>query len=262
MAIPVVYVSNADARPRIIDADGNEFILPKTFNVRSEPAAKKQALMDVAFAHGARDVSDGKMSPRVIEISGKIWAGTDDAYNTAWDALAAQLVKENFKLQDRGRQINVWKVQDIQHAFPSQVQYRYGEVVLQLLCLDPFWYAIAAKTKTFPVESSPRIFQFDALGNADIYPVITIANGATNTDFTLEATTDAETSFRIQDSGALSGTNIVVDCAAGTVKRNGTDIISKFSGKFLRILGGRENRFTYTGAIGMVISLSFKEAWL
>lgn len=261
MAIPVVYVADSDERPKIIDADGNEFILPKTFNVRSEPAAKKQALMDVAFAHGARDVSDGKMSPRVIEVSGKIWADTDDAYNTAWDALAVQIVKENFKLQDRGRQINVWKVQDIQHAFPSLVNYRYGEVALQLLCLDPFWYAIAAKTKTFSLTTSPQIFQFDVLGNADVYPVITIASLASNTDFTLEATSDAAASFRIQDSGALNGTSIVVDCVAGTVKRDGTDIISKISGQFLRILGGRENRFTYTGAHANIV-FSYKEAWL
>jgi hypothetical protein len=164
MAIPVVYVANSDSRPKIIDADGNEFTFPKTFNVRSEPAAKKQAVIDVAFAHGARDVSDGKMSQRVIEVSGKIWATTDADYNTAWDALATQIVKEQFKLQDRGRQINVWKVQDIQHAYPSLVNYRYGEVTLQLLCLDPFWYAIAAKTKTFSLTTSPQIFQFDAWG--------------------------------------------------------------------------------------------------
>lgn len=261
MAIPVVYVPNADERPKIIDADGNEFTLPKTFNVRSEPAAKKQALMDVAFAHGARDVSDGKMQSRVLVVSGKLWAQTDDDYNAAWDALAAQIVKEQFILQDRGRQINVWNVQDIQHDYPSLLSYRYGEVTLQLLCLDPFWYAIAAKIKTFALTSSPQIFQFDTLGNSDIYPVITIASLASNTNFTLASNTDAGASFTIQDSGALNGTSIIIDCGAGTVTRGGTNIISTISGQFLRVLGGRSNQFTYTGEAAN-LSFQFKEAWL
>jgi hypothetical protein len=259
MAIPVYYAAEGDSRPKIIDVEGNEFTLPKTFNVRSEPIARKQALLDVAFAHGARDVSDGKMNPRIIEVSGRIWAASDLEYNQAWDALAGQIIKENFRLQDRGRQINVWKVQDIQHAFPSLINYRFGEVALQLLCLDPFWYAIAAKTKAFSFTSSPQIFQFEALGNADTYPVITIENVVANPDFTLESRSGA--SFRIQDAEALGGTTIRIDCAAGTVSRGDSDIISKVSGQFLRILGGRENRFTYTGAAANV-SFSFKEAWL
>ena len=163
MAIPVVDVPMPTNGPRSSMPMENEFTLPKTFNVRSEPAAKKQALMDVAFAHEARDVSDGKMQSRVLVVSGKLWAQTDDDYNAAWDALAAQIVKEQFILQDRGRQINVWNVQDIQHDYPSLLSYRYGEVTLQLLCLDPFWYAIAAKIKTFAL-SPLRFFNSTLLG--------------------------------------------------------------------------------------------------
>jgi hypothetical protein len=77
-------------------------------------------------------------------------------------------------------------------------------VALQLLCLDPFWYAIAAKTKAFSFTTSPQIFQFEALGNADTYPVITIENAAANPDFTLESVSGA--GLRIQDAEALGGT--------------------------------------------------------
>jgi hypothetical protein len=263
MSIPVYYTAAPDERLKIIDSVGNEFYLPSKFEIRSEPIAKKQGLMDVAFAHGARDVSDGKMTTRTIEVTGKIWAATDAAYNTAWDNLAKEIIKENFKLQDRGRQINVLKIAEINHAFPSQVNYRYGEVSINFLCIDPFWYAVSAKSKQFgPTPGSPLdIFQFDVLGNIEVYPVITILNQANNTDFTLEAVTDGAKSFRIQDAGALTGTTIEVDCALGTVKRGSTNIIDKFSGFFLRLLGGRENKFHYTGA-DCTITFNFKEAWL
>jgi hypothetical protein len=264
MTIPVLYtpyVPPSEPRPKIIDADGNEFVLPKTFNIRSEPIAKKQSLMDVAFAHGARDVSDGKMTPRIVEVSGKIWADSDASYNIAWDALAEQIIKENFKLEDRGRRINVWNVQDIQHVYPSLNRYRYGEVSLQFLCLDPFWYAAEQKTKTFNIAISPQIFEFEVLGNIEIYPKIKITPTAPNADLTLEATTDGAKSFRIQDAGALAGTVTTVDCAEGTVSRDGTNVIGKFSGQFLRLLGGRVNRFEYTGAPGQIV-LEFYEAWL
>ncbi len=261
MAIPVVYVSEADERPKIIDADGNEFVLPKTFNVRSEPIARKQALMDVAFAHGARDVSDGKMTTRIVEVSGKLWAETDAEYNSAWDALAAQIIKESFRLEDRGRQINVWKVVDIQHTYPSQASFRYGEVALQLLCLDPFWYATAVRSKEFTISYSPQIIAFEVGGNIEVHPTIEIENLADNVDFALEAVTDGGKSSRIQDSGALNGTTILIDCATGAVTRDGTDIIAAFSGIFPRILGGRENRFEYTGAAACV-TFQYREAWL
>ncbi len=262
MAIPVYYTAASDTRPKLIDADGNEFYLPKTFNIRSEPASKKQSLMDIAFAHGARDVSDGKMTTRVIEISGKIWADTDIEFNAAWDALAVQILKEGFKLQDRGRQINVWKVQDIQLSYPSKAPRRFGEVALQFLCLDPFWYAIVEKEKEFSMTTSPQIFEFEVLGNVETHPVITIANLADNADFKLKSITDGNAEIRIQDASALSGTEIVIDSPAGTVMRDEDfDIISAVTGRFPRLLGGRPNQFEYTGAAA-TITVTFREAWL
>jgi phage-related protein len=261
MSIPVYYTEAPDEKLKIIDSNGNEYYLPKTFEVRADPSAKKSNLMETAFSHGARDVSDGMLQPRTIEVSGKIWANTDAAYNLAWDALAKELLKENFKLQDRGRQINILKVIGVNHAFPSLRDLPYGEVSLQLLAVDPFWYAITTKTKVFNITSSPYIFQFDVAGNSDTFPLIKILNGASNTDFKLEHTTDSERELRVQDAQALINTEIVVDCSVGSVTRDGTDIISKFSGLFLRLLGGRENRMKYIGA-ACTLTIQCREAYL
>jgi hypothetical protein len=261
MSIPVYYTETPDEKLKIIDSNGNEYYLPKTFEVRADPSAKKSNLMETAFSHGARDVSDGMQQPRTIEVSGKIWADTDAAYNLAWDALAKELLKENFKLQDRGRQINILKVIGVGHLFPSLRDLPYGEVSLQLLAVDPFWYSATTKTKVFNITSSPYVFQFDVAGNADTFPSILIENNANNIDFTLEHTTDSERKFRVQDAQALSGTEISVDCAVGSIARDGTDIISKFSGLFLRLLGGRENKMKYTGA-ACILTIQYREAYL
>ncbi len=261
MAIPVIYEEAADEKIKIIDALGQEYYFPKTFELRSEPIAKKSAILEVAYVHGARDVSDGMFAERIIEISGKIWANSDAEYNSKWDAIAEHLAKEDFKIQNRGRQINIRKVEEITHDYPSTRDLPFGEVTIRLLACDPFWYATTAQEKQIVITSSPYEFQWDIGGKIEVWPVIIFENNADNADFTLENITD-DREFRIQDTSNTNGTTVTVDCVNGTVKRNNSvDIISKFSGLFLRLLGGRSNHFRYTGA-AVKIKMQYREAWL
>ena len=105
MSIPVVYTAVPEEKIKIVDANGQEFYFPKTFELRSEPAAKKSTVLDAAYVHGGMDVSDGMFAQRIIEISGKIWAASDAEYNTKWDAIAEHLAKEKFWILNRNRQI-------------------------------------------------------------------------------------------------------------------------------------------------------------
>jgi len=247
---------------KIIDSLGQEFTLPKTFELRSEPLSKKSSLLGVAFVHGAKDVSDGMYNPRIVTVSGKIWASSDYEYNEKWDAIAEHLIKENIRIQNRGRQINCKKVQDISHDYPSNLGYHYGEVGISFLCLDPFWYSANAVQKQFSVTGSPYQFQFDVGGKVETYPLIIITNSDVNSDFTLKNITDDGREFEISDSGAVQGTEIQIDCKEGTVVRDGeTNLISVFSGLFLRLLGGRTNQFEYTGA-NCNITFQYKNAWI
>jgi hypothetical protein len=261
MTIPVIYTESPDEKVKIVDSLGQEFYLPKTFELRSEPIAKKSALLDVAYVHGARDVSDGMFMQRIIEISGKIWADSDAEYNSKWDAIAEHLVKEDFKIQNRDRQIWIRKIEEISHEYPLNIDKPYGVVTIRMLAVDPFWYGKTSQQKEITISSSPYEFQWDIGGKIETFPTIIILNNADNPDFKLENETDGAREMRIQDPGALSGTTITVDCAAGTVKRGTTDIISKFSGLFLRLLGGRSNLFKYTGA-SCKITMQYFEAWV
>ena len=246
---------------KLIDSLGQEYTLPKTFELRSDPSARRSTLLDLAFTHGAKDISDGMFAPKFIEVSGKIWADTDAEYNSKWDALAEHLIKDNIRIQNRGRQINLLKIVDISHAYPSTVPYHYGEVSITFLAADPFWYGKTAQEKQTSVTSSPKVFQHDIGGNMETWPIITFDNNADNFNFTLINKTDNDRTFQIIDTGAGSGTSIIVDCRAGTVKRGDTNIISTFSGLFLRLLGGQANEFSYTGA-NCNITIRYFEAWI
>ena len=261
MTIPVIYTEQADQKIKLIDSVGQEFYLPKTFELRSEPIAKKSAILEVAYVHGAKDVSDGMFSQRVIEISGKIWAATDAEYNSKWDGLAEHLIKEDFRIQNRDRQIRIRKIEEVSHEYPSNVGYSYGVVTVRMLAVDPFWYGKTAKQKEITITSSPYQFQWDIGGKVETFPTIIITNNADNPDFKLENTTGIAREFRIQDVLNTNGTIVTVDCVNGTVKRGTTDIIAKFSGMFLRLLGGRSNLFKYTGA-NATITMQYYEAWI
>lgn len=246
---------------KIIDSIGQEYTLPETFELISDPAARRSNLLDTAFIHGAKDVSDGKFIPRHIEISGKIWADSDAAYNTKWDALAEHLIKENIRIQNRDRQIYLLRVVEITNEYPSPVSYHYGEVSIVFLAVDPFWYSKSAQQKERAVTSSPDTFQFDIGGKMETHPIIIIDNNADNFDFKLENITDDNRELRIQDTGAVNGSTITIDCKAGTVMRGATDLIAVFSGLFLRLLGGRSNSFKYTGD-NCDITIQYHEAWI
>jgi len=261
MAIPVLYVESSDQKIKIIDSAGQEFYLPKTFELRAEPIAKKSSILEVAYSHGAKDVSDGMFAHRVIEISGKIWATTDAEYNSKWDALAEHLIKEDFRVQNRDRQIHLRRIEEVSHEYPSNVGYNYGVVTVRMLAVDPFWYAKTAQQKTVTIASSPYEFQWDIGGKVEVFPTIIILLNADNPDFKLENTTDGAREFRIQDVLNVNGSTVTVDCVNGTAKRGTTDIIAKFSGMFLRLLGGRSNLFKYTGA-ACTITMQYFEAWI
>jgi len=246
---------------KIVDSIGQEYTLPKNFELRSDPSARRSKLLDLAFTHGAKDVGDSMFAPKFIEVTGRIWANTDAEYNAKWDALAEHLIKEDIRIQDKGRQIYLKKIVGISHDYPSKLSYHWGEVSITFLAADPFWYSASAQEKQTSITSSPKLFEFDIGGKMETWPIITIDNNADNFNFTLINKTDADRTFQVIDTGAGSGTTIIIDCKMGTVLRGSTNIISTFSGLFLRLLGGRTNEFSYTGA-NCDIKLNYFEAWI
>jgi len=246
---------------KLIDSIGQEYTLPKTFELRSDPTGRRNSLMEMAFTHGAKDVSDSMFMAKFIEISGKIWATSDAEYNVKWDALAEHLIKDNIQIETRGRRINLKKVVGITHDYPLPLSYPYGEVTVSFEAADPFWYTALAVQKEIIIAASPQLFEWDIGGQMETWPLITIANTNDNFDFTLVNKTDTNRTFQIIDPNAAAGTTIYIDCDDGTLLRGTTNDISKFSGLFLRLLGGRTNEFSYTGA-NCTLTMLYYESWI
>jgi len=141
------------------------------------------------------------------------------------------------------------------------IHYNYGEVSITFLAADPFWYSKTEQEKNQAITSSPKLFDFVIGGKMETWPIITIENNADNFSFVLMNKTDSDRYSTVDDAGAGSGTTIVIDTKAGTVKRGATNIISAFSGLFLRLLGGRTNEFSYIGA-NCDIKMEYFEAWI
>jgi len=246
---------------KIIDSIGQEFEMPKTFEIRNDPARRRSKLLPVAFNHGAKDVSDGMFASKMITVSGEIWAESDAAFNVKWDALAEHIVKDDIRIQNRGRQIYLKKIAGVSVTYPSTALNHVGKVSITFVAADPFWYSAASVQKQKVVTASPDSFQHDVDGLMETWPIITIVNTNDNFDFTLKNETDDDRELQIIDVAADAGTTIYIDCKNGTVLRGTTDIISKFSGMFLRLLGGRTNEFTYTGA-DCVITMDYYLSWI
>ena len=249
-------------RPKLIDSVGNQLELPKTFNVRGIPVGRRTSVLDIAYSDGGKDYSDGCFTPRRVEISGRLWATSESEFNEKWDQLAAFLAKENLKIQYRGRYINTIRVEEINHSDPLPVNYHYSDITLRFLCVDPFWYELISKSVVVETQgASPLNIVVPVSGTVPVFPEIKITNNADNISLSLKNASDGDRGFEFEDTGALSGTIISVNCRTGTVTLDGNNKIASFSGLFLRLLAGQDNTLVYTGSSAK-IEIFYREAWL
>lgn len=261
MAIGIWYEGLVEGRLKLIDSAENEYIFPKGFSIIDIPTQKRSSVVQVAYTHGAKDIGDGKIAERIIKITGKLWENTQTEFFITWSNIIRELSKENFQLEYFGKRINIIRTINIAEAFDERLWYPFSTIEFDCLAVDPFWYSVDKTIKQFTASSSPYFFSFTSIGNIESFPIIKVKNNANNFDFKIYNMSDAESYFRLQDSGATAGKEIIIDCKAGTVKRDGTDVIQYFSGEFIKVLGGRENQIKYEGA-NANIAIEYYEAYL
>jgi hypothetical protein len=263
--IPVLYTAGATGALAIVNALGDVYYLPPSFTVRTVPSAKRIEPYKVAYANGAKDVSDGKFSERTLELAGTIFAETDEDYRALWDEIASQLlVNEDYYLRAGTRQIKIKRCSTLNEDWPEGARLRIGNLAASLVALDPFWYKTTAAVVDLATAGATTYgFSFLVGGTVECHPVIRVECLAANADFTIENTGDGSgRAIRVQDPAATAGTVIEIDCAAGTVIKDGaTNIIQYASGLFPRLLPNRINLFEYTGASANV-RFTYYWAWL
>jgi phage-related protein len=246
----------------------DEFILPERlvivddeFKVRSNPE-------DRVFAHGASDISDGKIQEKMLRIEGVVdHLGPQRAvFFSQMQLIRQKLYQSDYKLYlGDDYYINVSKALQIKDDYlEAGSNYNAAKLSIDLLCLDPFWYAATDGSGSQVITESPTTFMVENSGKAEAHPIITITAAETIADLILENTSDPQSDgtglkFRYQDPAFVSGNVLVVDCKLGTVTRGETNTIRYFSGAFIKLLAG-SNSLEYTGG-DCSIALSWGERY-
>ena len=232
----------------LVDPSAASFTLPDNFTIKGMSFKKRQRVVNIAYKDGGRQVGDAMIDTRLVEIEGILYGVDEATYLTNKNLLFKWITKTDLKLYFiAGRYINVKQISNVAHNFAEGGFDRFARIKLTCLCEDPFFYYDAGSTDIQNPVASPTFFTINNAGDFIVFPVITITNAAANVSFTLKNTTDDNRYFTFADVLSAPGDVIVIDCAAGTVQKNGINRIDLLEGDFLRLLSGN-NDFEYTGA--------------
>lgn len=216
--------------------------------------------------HGAAEVGDRGIEPRVVTVRGEFHAANQAALDTFLDTLKKHL-HHNGNLYrfswKSGYYITVDHVQRFQGTrFSGGLAYRSIRVEIDFLCVDPFWYSTTADSvAATSIGTSPKNITFTNNGNVPSPLTIQCDPTATWDDFTIANATDGGEILRYRDPGFGSGDQLIINGQEGTVERDSLNTVRYFSGAFLRVLPG-SNTITYTGDTGGTITLTAPKRYL
>jgi len=235
--------------------DADEFFLPERLVIMDDEFKVRSNPEDQVFAHGASDIADGKIKEKILRIEGVVdhQGPQRTVFFNQIQLIRQKLLQTDYKLYlGDSYYINVDKVLQVKDDYlKAGSNYNAAKLSIDLLCLDPFWYATEDGSESQVVTGSPTTFTVDNSGKAEAHPIITITAAATIADLTLENTSDLQSDgtglkFRYQDPAFFSANVLTIDCKLGTVARGETNTIRYFSGAFIKLLAG-SNSLKYTG---------------
>lgn len=245
----------------LTDQDSVQYTMPQANFIGGFLSTVKRKMQNLAFAHGAKDLGDKKLSSRSIRIRSIVTGADAAAYQTAWDNFMQAMAKPNQTFAYKtGRYINVDSINVRSHSFIIGDLKAQAEI--ELFCGDPFWYSDNLTTEsTWTVTSSPDTEAFTNSGNIDVCPIIEItANADLGSGIQLKNQTDGNVLFSYGDSAFTSGKKLIVNCQNGTVDLDGINTIRFFSGQFLKLLAGA-NTLEYTGGNCSIV-IKHRDRWL
>jgi len=218
--------------------DGTTWDLPGNFHLVDVGFQRRMDLVAKAFSDGGADRGDDMIDIRELSLEGQLFADTDSQYDNKWDELVIKLTQKDFYLEDGDWRILIAWARILGQTFPRGLRKRLGEIEIELIVLDPFWYYKNLSSKGENCPTPPTQFVVLNGGSCAVYPIIKIIANASNPDMTVKNITDGDVLFSYQDNGFTIGKELVVDCKEGTVELDGTNTIRYFNGQFVRLLPG------------------------
>ncbi|MBW1989748.1 MAG: phage tail family protein [Deltaproteobacteria bacterium] len=215
---------------------------------------------------GGAEVSDKAVSPRRVKVRGAHHAVSAAALKSFLDTLVAALRNrgEAFRFSwETGFYINVSHVTGFSaKRFSRGLAYKSVEIEFTLNCPDPFWYAVTPDSAgPVSITASPQEVSFTCTGTQPAWLSVQMDPSGPWPSVLVENLTDGQNGFWYADPAFGSGNQLVVDSAAGTVRRDGMNTIRHFTGGFLRVLPGG-NTLRITGPTGGSIILSARRRYL
>ena len=213
---------------QLTDADSNVYTIPRADFVGGFEAQVRVQLLELAFAHGARDIGDNRVNPRTIRIRSVVTGADAAAFQTNRNDFFKAMAKASQTFAYKaGRYINVNAIRVSDRFIIGDLK---AESEIELTCGDPFWYSTTLTTEsTWNVTGSPDTKQHTNSGNVDVFPVIEITAAADlSAGITFKNQTDGNALFTYGDSNFTSGTKLTVDCQAGTVGLDAVTTMSPF----------------------------------
>lgn len=226
----------------------------------------RSKLVDRMGRHGASEMSDRAIKPRVVTVKGAHHAASQAALKTFLDDLGEALHYngEVYRFSwESGYYINVSHVKRLKvKRHKEALAYKSVDVAIEFECPDPFWYSTTDDTDGgTTITTSPQNITFTNNGNVPAPLKAVRAPTSACADWTLENATDEDNLFRYADPNLGNGDTATIDAQDGTVERDSINTKRFFSGAFLRVLPGA-NTITYTGPTGGTITLTAPRRYL
>jgi len=234
--------------------------------------ALKENTFEQRIEKSKRIFSDGRMSfgeevdDRDAVLEGLVDADTRLELLALLDDMRYRCQGPNQRLRiNSGHFLNVAKLS----KFEDEPERGFDRTVSRLRivwqCDDPFWYSESLQSQSVSMAGNGTFtIDLSALPKClrGQHPLITVTAPVylPLPTFTLANTTDGGLQFRYADPLLTLGKSALIDCAAGTVVRDGASSIRYFDGEFLRLVPG-VNTFTYTGT-ACTLLFSWRHRWL
>lgn len=242
------------------------YTLPESLLLKDNDFSIRHESVNVAFADGAA-LFGREVQTRDVQISGKVWTPTREAHRTLMDQIAARCTIPDQRLQiEDGYWMPLKKLKDFRASWTPLRDRSFSEVQIVFAASDPYWYAEDEVTATYTPTGNTILTPNPASGDWParqwVSPVITItAPGAGSVpSVRLQNLSDGGLQLQYADLNLRNGAVVVIDCANGTVTRNGTDSIQFLDGEFIRLLA-QANQISYTGA-ACTISFKWRPRWV
>lgn len=232
----------------------NSWISGVPFTTRRKETAR-------ALQHGVMNSGDGKIDGRTVELSIIVNETTSAAYFTAMDEIKRRLYRRDMRLYvTKNRYINLASLYQLKEDFFPALTNRCSAISAEFKADDPFFYNDADQSAEITVAEPPAALTVSNISNIDTPPVITVT--ATGAIPYIKITNAANGRMCVyQDPQLIAGQALVIDTAAATVRRNGTNTINAFSGTFPQLETG-ENVFTIECNPACTVSAAYTPRWM